>query len=305
MNRVLITLSVILVMGFYVDAYARELIIDSNLKVELIDNTMNNRDADRVFNYAKSSLMGYKKYTEAINAFRSIIDYSSSNLRDDSLYQMGKCQYFLNQNRMYIETFQQVYALFPDGDVVRSGQLSKTLIKVIEKEKLTDFFYIMQAYHLISIVSPNESKNALSIAKDRAKKTVRISSNFGKKYHPNQYKIRFWDNIAKKDFRSGPAIANDSRVNEYIEESIRNEFLRHFSDSSWEYFLQKNQKPRKSPYSYVRKNVGLDCDAAFFDRQTGGIHKYCTFILTTTFQDILRETGMKIIDIAKPVIDEI
>ena len=178
---------------------AREIVIDDTLKVELIDNKMSSEDARRIFSYAKS-LYSHGEYSKAIKTFQTIIDYSKSkskdaslsffgktyyennaNLRDDALYYLGKCYYKQGKGK-HVEAFEQLYHLFPDGNIVKSGQLKDTLINLLEKEDITHtgFRRIMRFYHLLIKIYPESTGTAQKIVRKRAdeeccveKKTLR------------------------------------------------------------------------------------------------------------------------------------
>jgi tetratricopeptide (TPR) repeat protein len=159
-------------------SFASELTIDHNLKVELINNKMSTNDAQRVFKYAKSTLYDHEKYKRAIAAFKPVIDHSKSDLRDDSLYFIGKCYYHLRSSKnngfhqKHIETFRQLFSLFPNGTVVTSGALKETLLNIIEKESLHNFFYLMQSYQLLIKIYPETENEAKQLVYKRSNESI-------------------------------------------------------------------------------------------------------------------------------------
>ena len=158
---------------------AREIVIDDTLKVELVNNEMSYEDSVRVFNYVKSTFYDHEDYYTAEKGFQKIVDFASSgkesrnflkriclkltgkgyndfSIKDDALYYIGKCQYHKGEYK-YLLTFEQVYHLFPDGSVVKSGQLQDTLLSILEKKTHTSFNWTMRIHKFLSDVFPERA----------------------------------------------------------------------------------------------------------------------------------------------------
>lgn len=169
---------------------ASDMTIDKAPEIEPANNEMGNDEAQRVFKYAKM-LYGDKKYDTAVKAFRAVVDYSKSDLRDDSLYLMGKCFYYQNKNERYVQTFQQVYALFPEGNIVKSNALKRTLLNILEKERVKDFYYLMRTYHLLIKLSPGSLNSAREIVNIRASQPVDVSRTIDFRFELTAVRLRF------------------------------------------------------------------------------------------------------------------
>ena len=150
---------------------AREIEIDGALKVELVNNKMSNEDALKTFNYVKSVFYDDGDYYRAEKGFREIVDYAGSgkrsvvtgffrraylkmrgkdyddfNVKDDALYYIARCQH--HRGDYSLSTFEQVYYLYPDSNIVKSGQLQRTLVEIAEPG--TDFDRIMGVYSFLA-----------------------------------------------------------------------------------------------------------------------------------------------------------
>jgi hypothetical protein len=141
-----------------------EITVDDTLKVALVNNVISDADAERVFNYAKSSLYDDEKYKEAKKAFEVVKNHSSSEWVDDSMYYIGKINYHHYRDKGYVEMFREVYNSFPDGSIAGSGLLSETLLDIINNGSIEENFKeLMQIYSLLTRVDPAKKQQAEQI----------------------------------------------------------------------------------------------------------------------------------------------
>lgn len=152
-----------------------EITVDDTLKVTLVNNVISDADAERVFNYAKSSLYDNKKYKEAKKAFEVLKNHSSSEWVDDSMYYISKIHYHHYKDKGYVEMFREVYNSFPDGSVTDSGLLSETLLDIINNESIEENFKeLMQIYHLLTRIDPVKSQQTKQIVQRKINKNLAI-----------------------------------------------------------------------------------------------------------------------------------
>jgi len=290
---------------------AREIAIDDTLKVELIDNKMNSEDARRIFSYAKS-LYSHGEYSKAIKGFQAIIDYSTkskdvnlslfgktyykdnANLKDDALYYLGKC-YYKQNNGKHVEAFEQLYYLFPDGNIIKTGQLKNTLINLLEKEAI-DFRYgfrhIMRFYHLLVKIYPESTGTAQKIVRRRAGEECLIEK-----------KTLRWSIPLKKLSKNGWVDTAD--VRRYIVGRKANCFIgcETLTRYVWDYFIGDELTPNqlKAIVSLVKEKCRLDNYDLSASCQTV---KY-SIEVKVRFNDLIKSAGINLFDVGRQKEDDI
>lgn len=301
---------------------AREIEIDGTLKVELVNNEMSYEDSVRVFNYVKSALYDKGYYSDAQKDFQKIVDYASSgrntkanfflkligkdyndfNVKDDALYYIGKCEYHRGNPRIAdgdFFTFEQVYHLYPEGSVVKSGQLQSTLLSILGKEA-TDFDRMLRIYNLLAKIHSESMKTARQI----------IEKKLDEK-HIVRWTIREWVPVKIYDVLDGRVQYDSRRLREYFERRIVYSFESYgekFANHVWHYFLDCNlsKEQTKSLTSLVEKNKYLDfgschrlklfrSDAKAFSEDC----VECDVAVEVRFRELLKATGIDLFDIGR------
>ena len=292
---------------------AREIAIDDTLRVELIDNKMSSEDAHRIFNYAKSTFYEHGKYEEAVKAFQTIIDYSNpntrdtdisllgksfyrrnSNLRDDALFYIGKCYYHTNTSKC-VETFEQLYHLFPDSSIVKSGQLQNTLINFLEQKNIDrSFYYIMRTYHFLTKNYPDITNNAKRIVEKRTKEYKTVTS-WG----------RFGHNV-KRSYRLAVEWCGGTDNKDGVLKVLGDRHGEDFADDVWEYFIgtkiSLNYNQRKAITRLVKDNLYCEpypCPDAYSNDPA--LVCPCEIKIKICFCDLLETAGIDLFDIGKRI----
>jgi tetratricopeptide (TPR) repeat protein len=197
---------------------SEDLIIDSNYKVELVNNKISDKEANNAFNYVLNTYYSDKRYKEAIDKFNSILEHSKSNINDDCLFYIGKIYYYNNDNQKYIDTFRKIFYMYKDGDIVKTGQLADTLINIISKEEIRDFYFIMQVYHLLEVLNIQKAKMAKEmILSSRIFEPIKVKD---KTYQSNSYK---WEEVKKwtsKYYTSASSYISDLEVRSAFKNKI-------------------------------------------------------------------------------------
>ena len=327
---------------------AREIEIDGTLKVELVNNEMSYEDSIRVFNYVKSSHYDRGYYRDAEKGFQKIVDYAASgrksaatgffrrltgkdhddfDMKDDALYYIGKCKYhgksrgteleiFEQVYRLYpdgdivksgelqskllnifgnsrgtdLEIFEQVYHLYPNGNVVKSGQLQDTLLNILDKESI-NFNRMMRIYHFIAKISHKYRESALRIIEKKVdeKRVIRwkVKADMGRKYEERQLREHL------------------KKISMYRDPKLYSDFYEDCVSYVWGHFCpfdDISNDQRKSIISLVKKNSYIDLASAHFYENQIVVYDQ---VIEIQFRDVLEATGINLFDIEKEEADDI
>jgi tetratricopeptide (TPR) repeat protein len=303
----------------------REIRIDDTLTVELVNNRMSDVDAKQLFDYAKSSFYDQKKYRKAENAFKVILEYSQSELRDDSLYYIGNIYYHHDGNTEYVKNFRKIYSSFPDGNVIGSGLLSKTLLGILESINVEENFNeFIQIYHFLKKADPANSDQATQIVKKIISESF-VSPEKDEGFsvpcsftHEEKYRIKYlafdngWDysiwQIAN-DLNNNGDLTREWKEGEInkIRESTYQRVLKE-SVEQFEYItkISLSSETRDKVLRFIEKNSRLEHSVVTKDIKRNGRVVACIVINCCIFYEISLDTISKVanidlLGIGKPV----
>ena len=286
--------------------HGREVVIENVITFEVQGNVMTDAEARRVYDVARSDLFDQGRYEQALKAFKAIHEYSQADLKDDSLYYMGRCYNLLDQNPEFVTVLYELHERYPDSNIIESDELKEFLLQVIKEEEPEDFYYILRLYHLLIEIAPEAEVDAKATMEARAAEDLGICSQefYGKRFRDHGQ----WDEVLPTGVTESPVeMAKSPELNAIMEAEVVEESIEGFAAYVWQRLFKENEETADmgSFARYIRpKTVGQCRDAewgGWLTRIVGdAFYKACRLCVSLNFNDVAMLLQKDLFDIGRP-----
>jgi tetratricopeptide (TPR) repeat protein len=287
-------------------AHGREVVVENVIRFEVQESVMTDAEAQRVYDIARGDFFDRKKYKQALRTFEALYQYSPADLKDDSLYYLGRCHYRLDQNPEYATVLYEFQEYYPDSNIIESDEFKGFLLRVIKEEDPEDLYYILRLYYLLIRVAPETETEAKAIIQTRAAEDLRICSEeyYGKRFR----NYGQWDEILPAGVTESPVeMVKSPELNALMEVEVVEESIESFAAYAWQRIFEEDEET--ADMGLFRRHIHPETIGRCRDAEWDGwlsrlvgdtFYKACKLCLSKTFNDIAAFLKKDLFDIGRP-----
>jgi tetratricopeptide (TPR) repeat protein len=287
-------------------AHGGEVIIENVIRFEVQGNMMTDAEAQRVYDVARGDFFDREEYKQALKTFEALYQYSPADLKDDSLFYLGRCHYRLDHNPEYVAVLYEFQEYYPGSNIIETGEFTGFLLQIIKEEDPEDFYYILRSYYLLMELDPTAEAGAKAVLQARAAEGFRICSQeyYGKRFR----NYGQWDDALPTGVTESPVdMAKSPELNALMEVEVVEESIESFAAYAWQRIFEENEET--ADMEWFGRHIRFETTGQCKDAEWGGwlsrivgdtFYKACKLCLATTFNDIAAFLQKDLFDIGRP-----